>query len=250
MFYFTNDETKIHSVSCARTRIWISQPSIQGSTYSEICFRSVIILTLPVGKLRCNTGRDLTKGHVIYSHQKPEFPVPSSYNGFDSLHSCQGGVNKIVTSVGCYSHFLPPQPDSISHFAFYSVFVSRGQNDSVAVSVQSLSRGQLCDPMDYSMLGFPVHHQLPELTQTHVHPVSDAIQPSHPLSSPLLSSIFPSIRVFSSESVIHIRWPEYWSFSFSISPSNEYSGLISFRMNWQDILAIQGTLKSLLQYHG
>ena len=81
-------------------------------------------------------------------------------------------------------------------------------------------------------------------------PVSDAIQPSHPLSSPLLlPSIFPSIRIFSNESVLHIRWPKYWSFSFSISPSNAYSGLISFRMDWLDLCAVQGTLKSLLQYH-
>ena len=80
-----------------------------------------------------------------------------------------------------------------------------------------------------SMPGFPVHHQLPELTQTHIHRVGDAIQPPHPLSSPsLLRLIFPSIRVFSHEPVLCIRWPKYWSFSFSISPSNEYSELISF----------------------
>ena len=108
----------------------------------------------------------------------------------------------------------------------------------------------LCDPMDCSTPGLPVHHQLPEFTQTHVHWVGDAIQPSHPLSSPLLPpSVFPSIRVFSRESVLHIRWPKYWSFSFSISPSNEYSGLISFRIDWLDLLAVQGTLKSLLQHH-
>ena len=81
--------------------------------------------------------------------------------------------------------------------------------------------------MNCSTPGFLVHHQLPEPAQTHVHQVGDAIQPSHPLSSPLLlPSIFPSIQVFSSESVLHIRWPKYWSLSFSISPSNEYLGLI------------------------
>ena len=106
--------------------------------------------------------------------------------------------------------------------------------------------------MDCSTPGFSVHHQLPELTQTHVHQVSDAIQPSllilcHPLL--LLPSIFPSIRVFSNESVLCIRWPKYWSFSFSISPSKRYSGLISFRMDWLDLLAVQGTLESLLQHH-
>ena len=104
--------------------------------------------------------------------------------------------------------------------------------------------------MDCSTPGFPVHHQLPEFTQTHLHRVGDAIQPSHPLSSPSSRpSIFPSIRVFSSESVLHMRWSKYWSFSFSISPSNEYSGLISFRIYWFDLLAVQGTLKSLLQQH-
>ena len=108
----------------------------------------------------------------------------------------------------------------------------------------------LCDPTDCSTPGFPVHHHLLELTQTHVHWVGDAIQPSHPLLSPLLlPSIFPSIRVFSNESVLPIRWPKYWICSFSISPSNEYSGLISFRMDWLDLLAVEGILKSLLQHH-
>ena len=86
--------------------------------------------------------------------------------------------------------------------------------------------------------------------QTHVHRVTDSIQPSHPLSSPSpFPSIFPSIRVFSKESVLNVRWPKYWSFSFSISPSDKYSGLIYFRMDWLDLLAVQGTLKSLLQHH-
>jgi len=100
------------------------------------------------------------------------------------------------------------------------------------------------------MPGFPVYHQLWELAQTHVHRVGDAIQPSHPLPSPSpLLSIFPSIRVFSNESALHIMWPKYWNFSFSISPFNEYSGLISFRIDWFDLLTDQRTLKSLLQYH-
>ena len=104
--------------------------------------------------------------------------------------------------------------------------------------------------MDRSTLGFPVHHQLPELAHTYVHRVSDATQPSHPLSPLLLPpSIFPSIRVFSNESVLPIRWPKYWSFSVSISLSNEYSGLICFRIEWFDLLVVQGTLKSLLQHH-
>ena len=108
----------------------------------------------------------------------------------------------------------------------------------------------LCGPMNCSMPGLPVHHQLPEFTQTHVHRVSDAIQPSHPLLSLLLlPPIPPSIRVFSNESTLRMRWPKYWSFSFNISPSNEHPGLISFRMDWLDLLAVQGILKSLLQHH-
>ena len=116
-------------------------------------------------------------------------------------------------------------------------------------SVQSLSHVQLCDPMDCRTPGLPVHHQLLEFTQTHIS--IESVMPSNHLilCCPLLllPSIFPSIRVFSNESVC-IRWPKYWSFSFSISPSNEYLGLISFRMDWLDLLAVQRTLKSLLQH--
>ena len=137
--------------------------------------------------------------------------------------------------------------------------------------------------MECSTLGFPVHHQLPEPTQTHVHRISNAIQPSHRLSSPFPPTFnLSQIRVFSNETVLRIRWPKYWSFSFSISPSKEHPGLISFifyfyldkgfffffsflfflilksliltcvpkhRMDWLDLLAVQGTLKSLLQHH-
>ena len=104
--------------------------------------------------------------------------------------------------------------------------------------------------MNRSMPGLPVHHQLPEFTQTHVHRVSDVIQPSHPCPPLLLlPPIPPSIRVFSNESTLRMRWPKYWSFSFSIIPSIEIPGLISFRMDWLDLLAVQGTLKSLLQHH-
>jgi len=104
--------------------------------------------------------------------------------------------------------------------------------------------------MGCSMTGLPVHHQVSEFTQTHVHWVGDAIQRlilCHPLFLP--PSIFPSIRVISNESPLCIRWPKYWSFSFNISPSNEHPELISFRMDWLDLLAVQGTLKSLLQHH-
>ena len=104
--------------------------------------------------------------------------------------------------------------------------------------------------MNRSMPGLPVHHQLPEFTQTHVHRVGDAIQPSHPLSSPSPPAPSPSQHQgFSNESTLHMRWPKYWSFSFSVSPSNEHTGLISFRIDWLDPLAVQGTLKSLLQHH-
>ena len=104
--------------------------------------------------------------------------------------------------------------------------------------------------MNRSTPGLPVYHQPPECTQTHVHRVGDAIQPSHPWSPLLLlPPTPPSIRVFSNESTLLMRWPKYWSFSFSISPSNEHPGLISFRVDWLDLLAVQGTLKSLLQHH-
>ena len=104
--------------------------------------------------------------------------------------------------------------------------------------------------MNSSTPGLPVHHQLPEFTQTHIHRVSDAIQPSHPLSSPSPPAPNPSQHQGLSQRVRsspHV--PKSWRFSFSISPSNEYSGLISFRMDWLDLLAVQGTLKSLLQHH-
>ena len=125
------------------------------------------------------------------------------------------------------------------------------------ISVQFSSVAQSCltlwDPMDYSTPGLPVHHQLLETTQTHVYHVYESVMLSnhlifcHPFLLPL--SIFPSLRVFSNESVLRMRWSKYWSFSFSISPSNEYSELISFTMGWLDLLAVQGTLKSLIQHH-
>ena len=104
--------------------------------------------------------------------------------------------------------------------------------------------------MDCRTPGLPVHHQLPEFTQTHAHRASDAIQPSHPLSppSPPAFDLSQHQGLFN-ESALRIRGPKYWSFSFNISPSNEYSGLISFRMDWLDLLAVQGSLKSLLQQH-
>ena len=108
----------------------------------------------------------------------------------------------------------------------------------------------LWDAMNHSMPGLPVHHQLPEFTQTHFHRVCDAIQPSYPQSSRSPPApIPPSIKVFSNESTFHMKWPKYWSFSLSIILSKEIPGLISFRMDWLDLLAVQGALKSLLQHH-
>ena len=122
------------------------------------------------------------------------------------------------------------------------------------LSVQFSSVAQscltLCDTVNCSTPGLPVHHQLPEFTQTHAHQVSDAIQPSHPLSSPFPPAHNPSKHQgLSNESTLCMRWSKDWSFSFSISPSNEHTGLISFRMDWLDLLAVQRTLKSLLQRH-
>ena len=109
----------------------------------------------------------------------------------------------------------------------------------------------LCNPMNCSTPGLPVHHQLPEFTQTHVHRVSDVIQPSHPLSSPSPPAPNPSqhqSQLFSNESTLRMRWLKYWSFSFNISPSKEHTGLISFRTDWLDLLVVQGT-QSLFQHH-
>ena len=125
-------------------------------------------------------------------------------------------------------------------------FIFRVLFSSVQFSSVTQSCRTLWDPMDCSRPGLLVHQKLLELIQTHVHSVGDAILC---LSLLLLPSIFPSITVFSNESVVRIGWPKYWRFSFYISPSNDYSGLISFRMDRLDILAVQGTLKSLLQHH-
>ena len=130
--------------------------------------------------------------------------------------------------------------NSTSPFSKTSKSFSHSLGECHFSSVQSLSRTP----------GLPVHHQLPESTQTHVH---QSVMPSNHLilchHLLLLPSIFPSIKVFPNESALCIRWPKYWSFSFNISPSNEHPGLISFRMDWLDLLVVQGTLKSLLQHH-
>ena len=120
----------------------------------------------------------------------------------------------------------------------------------ISVSSAAQSCPTLCDPMDWSTPGLPVHHQLLEFTK--LIPIESVMSSNHLILWRLLlllPSIFPSIRVFSNDSALRIRWPKYWSFSFNISPTTEYSGLISLRMYWFDLLAVQGTLKSLLQHH-
>ena len=130
------------------------------------------------------------------------------------------------------------------------VTVDERKRESVQSSSGSQSCPTLCDPMDLSMPGLPVYHQILELLK--FMPIESVIPSNHLiLCHPLLllPSNFPSIVICSDESVLRIRWPKYWSFSFNISPSNEYSGPISFRMDWLDLLAVQGTLKSLPQHH-
>ena len=129
----------------------------------------------------------------------------------------------------------------------WALFLSQEIHWSLSVAQSCLT---LCHAMDGSIPGFSVLHRLPELTHTHVHRDHDAIQPSCPLASPSPDFNLSQHHVFSNESVLYIRWPKYWSFSFSIHPSNEYpSNEHSFRIDWFDFLAIQGTLKSLLQHH-
>ena len=133
----------------------------------------------------------------------------------------------------------------LSYLSFCSWVLYLVQFSSVVQSCPTL-----CDPTDYSMPGLPVNHQLPEFTK--LMSMESVIPSNHLiLCCPfiLLPSIFPNIRVFSNESALRIRWPKYWDFSFNISPSNEYSELISFRMDWLDLLAVKGTLRSLLQHH-
>ena len=158
-----------------------------------------------------------------------------------------------LPSSHCCTKFCCPVPTRLwvmailPHLLFFQTFMELTRVGSC--SVQSLSHVWLFVTPWTAVRppGLPVHHRLPELTQTHVHWVGDAIKPSHPLSSPShVPSILPTIRVFSNESALHIRWAKYWRFSFNISPSNEHPGLISFRIDWLDLLAVQGTLKSLL----
>ena len=199
----------------AKSQMWLNVHTFQSGTWSLV----------PVGNRKMNRRHH---GHLF--NQNRGYKARNGLGGFESQTE---GICVIKPRMGRRTVLYKWLP--LLHPAV--------QFSSVAQSCPTL-----CDPMDCSMPGFPVHHQLPEFTQTHVHPVGDAIQPSHPLSSPSPAFNLSQYRVFSIESVC-IRWPKYWSFSFSINPSNEYLGLISFRIDWLDLLAVQGTLKSLLQHH-
>ena len=190
---------------------------------------------------------ELGKTHVHWVSDaiQPSHPLSRGYN---STNICMPEIY-IYTNKTVSLHIHLPNPSSISYFLFVchlpiNLFIFC-LFSSVAQSCLTL-----CDSIHCSTPGLPVHHQLLEFTQTHVQWVSDAIQPSHPLSSPFPPTFtFLSIRVFSNESVLHNRRPKYWSFNFNISPSNEHSVLISFRIDWLNLLTVQRTLKTLLQLH-
>ena len=163
------------------------------------------------------------------------------------LHTCAGKKKKKKRGIADFMNEIKEEFNTLKRN-----YMTLECKINLDIVVQLLNGFWLCDPMNYSMSGFLILHYLPEFAQTHVHWVHDAIQPFHSLSPPfLLPSIFPSIRVFSnfSKLALCIRWPKYWSFSFSIGPSHEYSGLISYRIDWFYLIAVQGTLRSLLQHH-
>ena len=161
---------------------------------------------------------------------KPTVVCPLGISDFLFCYQPEGSFDEIGSS-------------QIIYFLFNSESV-----DSVQFSSVTQLCLTLCDPMNCSSPGLRVHHQLLEFTQTNVHQVSDAIQPSHPLSSPSPPAPNPSQHQCLPVSQLFMRWPKYWSFSFNIIPSKDIPGLISFRMDWLDLLAVQGTLKSLLQH--
>ena len=155
-------------------------------------------------------------------------------------------IQSVIPSIRLSS--AVPFSSCLQSFPHQSLFQWVGSSHQVQFSSVGQSCPTLGNSMNCNTPGLPVHHQLPESTQMHVHRVGDAIQPSHPLSSPSAPALnFSQHQVFSNESALRIRWPQYWS--FSISPSNEHSGLISFGMDWLDLLVVQETFKSLLQHH-
>ena len=200
-------------------------------------------------------------GHITHCGVGVLPPPPSPYlvtHRFEAQIFCLASDTLVLIS--CWHHHSPADWLFLSTSAFIStllpVHVTPAAHPGTCHIHESSycsaakSCPTLCDPMDCSSPGTFVLHYLPEFALTHVYWVGDASQPSHSLLSPsLLPSIFPSIRVFPNESALHIRWPKYWSFSFSISPSNVYSGLVSFRKDWFYLLAVQGMLKSFLQHH-
>ena len=176
----------------------------------------------------------------------PEQGGPISFNNLLRYYSCTRKCSILRCTVQWLLYFTELSKDH--HYPIIQYFHHHPINVAV---VRSPSCAWLCDPMDGSTPDLPVPHHLPEFAQVHAHYISDAVQPSHPLSPLLLlPSIFPSIRNFSSESSVHIKWPKYWNFSISVySPSTEYSGLISLKIDRFDLLAVQGTFRSLLQHH-
>ena len=175
------------------------------------------------------------------------------------MHSCRGSSHPRDRTQVSYiaGRLFTNQGTSEAHkityrYTLHILLFLRVDHQFSTVQFSSVAHSclPLCHPMNRNTPGLPIHHQLPEFTQTHVHQVSHASQTSHPLSFPSpLAPIPPSIRVFSNESTLQMRWPKYWSFSFSIISFKKILGLISFRMDWLDLLAVQGTLKSLLQHH-
>ena len=211
------------------------------------------------GELFDKISMNIMKAHNTFTSTHTPFSAPPSHPETLGL-CCLFLTFYLLNYIICMSVFGLFQSAYYSETYIYCLSISNWflpfffffvWTRTVQFSSATQSCPTLCHPMDFSTPGFPVHHQLPELAQTHVLQVCDAIQPSHPVCCPLLfpPSIFPSIRVFSNESALRISWPKYWSFSFSISRSNEYSGLIAFRMDWLDLLQVQGTLKSLPQHH-
>ena len=179
--------------------------------------------------------------HMVILCKTGLCPVYLTYQNVLKVHPCcckWQDVFFLITEIHNHTH-------NHTHMCVcVYIYIYTHTHISVQFSPVTQSCLTLCDPMNHSTPGLPVHHQLLEFTQTHVHWVGDDFY--CPL---LLPSIIPSIRVFSNESALSIRWPKYWSFSFNISPSNENPELISFRMDWLELLAVQGTLKSLLQHH-
>ena len=240
--------SSVHGILQARILEWVAISSSRGSSQprDQTC-------------VSCIKGGFLTEPSIYLSSILHVCHLPSIYYAFHLL-SISPSLYHLLIIYHLSIHYPSIYLLSTYHFFTYylsiiCVCLSIHLSMYLSIHIYLLSSVQfshsvMSDSLNRGMPGLPVHHQLKAFIQTHVHQV---VMPSNHLivCRPLLllPSIFPSIRVFSSESVLHIWWPKYRSFSLSISPSNEYSGLISFHMDWLDLLAIQGTLKSLLQHH-